>query len=171
MDEFKEATRQKLAQDKKDQAGQNAYSTVEEKAEVKTYPESLINVCSSQLDSYYRNYMAPQYGFTDFNTFLSQMNMTEETYQESLKQAAQSIAKTQLVTQAIAAKEGIEVTEDEVKKEIETAVSQSGQEEAEVRKSFEELYGTVITLEEYYRVTIITNKIIDFVGENAKIVE
>ena len=154
-----------------EQAGQNAYGTVEEKAEVKNYPESLINVCSTQLDSYYRNYMAPQYGFSDFNTFLTQMQMTEETYQQSLKQAAESIAKTQLVTEAIAAKEGITITEDEIKEQIDTVVSQSGQSEEELRKSFQDLYGTVITLEEYYRVTLVTNKVIDFVGENAKIVE
>ena len=50
-------------------------------------------------------------------------------------------------------------------------MSQSGQSEEELRKSFQDLYGTVITLEEYYRVTLVTNKVIDFVGENAKIVE
>ncbi len=171
VDEYKEVTRQNLVKDKKEQAGQNAYGTVEEKAEVKNYPESLINVCSTQLDSYYRNYMAPQYGFSDFNTFLTQMQMTEETYQQSLKQAAESIAKTQLVTEAIAAKEGITITEDEIKEQIDTVVSQSGQSEEELRKSFQDLYGTVITLEEYYRVTLVTNKVIDFVGENAKIVE
>ena len=99
------------------------------------------------------------------------MQMTEETYQQSLKQAAESIAKTQLVTEAIAAKEGITITEDEIKEQIDTVVSQSGQSEEELRKSFQDLYGTVITLEEYYRVTLVTNKVIDFVGENAKIVE
>lgn len=171
VDEYREGKRQELLKDKKDQAAQEAYAEVEEKAEVKQYPESLIEICSSQLDSYYRNYMAPQYGFSDFNTFLEQMNMTEDTYKQSLKQAAEGIAKTQLVTGAIAAKEGIEVTDEEVKEQIDTAVSQSGQEESELRKSFEELYGTVITLEEYYWVTLITNKVIDFVGENAKLIE
>lgn len=171
IDEYREGKRQELLKDKKDQAAQDAYSQVEEKATVKEYPESLINKCSSQLDSYYRKYMAPQYGFTDFNTFLSQMNMTEDSYYQSLKQAAEGIAKTQLVTGAIAEKEGIEVSDEDIQKEIETAVSQSGQSEEEIRKSFEDLYGAVITLEEYYWVTLLTNKVIDFVGENAKIIE
>lgn len=171
VDEYREGKRQELLKDKKAQAAQDAYGQVEEKATVNYYPESLVNKCKTQLDSYYRKYMAPQYGATDFSAFLSMMNMTEDTYNQSLKQAAEGIAKTQLVTGAIAKEEGIVVSNEEIQEEIATAVSQSGQSEEEIRKSFEDLYGTVITLEEYYWVTLLTNKVIDFVGENAKIVE
>lgn len=170
VDEYKTATRQNLAQEKKDKAGETAFGTVEEGSEVKTYPESLVNMCSSQLDAYYR-YMSTQYGFEDFNAFLTQMQMTEESYKQMLDQSAQSIAKTQLVAEAIAAKEGITVSDDEIKEQITTAVSQGGQTEEDLRKSFQELYGDVITIEEYYRITLTTNKVVDFVGENAKIVE
>lgn len=170
VDEYKTATRQNLAQEKKDKAGETAFGMVEEGSEVKTYPESLVNMCSSQLDAYYR-YMSTQYGFEDFNAFLTQMQMTEESYKQMLDQSAQSIAKTQLVAEAIAAKEGITVSDDEIKEQITTAVSQGGQTEEDLRKSFQELYGDVITIEEYYRITLTTNKVVDFVGENAKIVE
>lgn len=171
VDEYREGKRQELLKNKKAQVAQDAYAQVEEKATINQYPESLLNQCTSQLDSYYRNYVAPQYGATDFNTFLTQMNMTEDTYNQSLKQAAEGIAKTQLVTGAIADKEGIQVSEEEIQEQIATAVSQSGQSEEELRKSFEELYGTVISLEEYYWVSLLTDKVIDFVGENAKIIE
>lgn len=169
--EYRENIRQQLLQEKKDSAAEKAYSQVEEKSEVTKYPESLINVCKEQMDSYYRKYMAPQYGFEDFNSFLQQMNVTEEVYQQKLEEAAKSIAKTQLLTEAIAAKEGITVTDEEIKGEIDTVVAQSGQDEAALRKSFEEIYGTVMTLEEYYRISLITDRAITFVGENAKIVE
>ena len=170
VDEFKTATRQNLAQQKKDKAGETAFGTIEEGSEVKTYPESLVSMCSSQLDAYYR-YMSTQYGFEDFNTFLTQMQMNEESYKQMLDQSAQSIAKTQLVAEAIAVKEGITVGDEEIKEEIANAVSQGGQTEEDLRKSFQELYGDVITIEEYYRITLTTNKVVDFVGENAKIVE
>ena len=150
--------------------GETAFGKVEENSEVKTYPESLVNMCSSQLDAYYR-YMSTQYGFEDFNAFLTQMQMTEESYKQMLDQSAQSIAKTQLVAEAIAVKEGITVTDEEIKEQITDAVSQGQQTEEDLRKSFQELYGDVITIEEYYRITLITNKVVDFVGENAKIIE
>lgn len=170
VDEFKTATRQNLSQQKKDKAGETAFGTIEEGSEVKTYPESLVSMCSSQLDAYYR-YMSTQYGFEDFNAFLTQMQMNEDSYKQMLDQSAQSIAKTQLVAEAIAVKEGIAVSDEEIKEEITNAVSQGGQTEEDLRKSFQELYGDVITIEEYYRITLTTNKVVDFVGENAKIVE
>lgn len=170
VDEYKESIRQELLENNKKTAGQTAYGQVEEKAEVTTYPQSLIDTCTSQLDAYYR-YSATQYGFTDFNTFLEQMQMTEDSYKQSLEQAAKSIAKTQLLTEAIAEKEGITVSDDEIKEEISTMVTQSGQEESELRKNFEDLYGDAITIEDYYKITLLSNKVIDFVGENAVIKE
>lgn len=170
VDEYKKATLENLKKDKKESAGQNAYSEVEEKAEVKNYPEALVKTCSDQLDAYYQ-YMSTQYGFTDFNTFLTQMGMDEATYKENLTKAAQGIAKTQLLTEAIAEKEGITVSDEEIKTEIAKVAEESGQEEADLKKNFESLYGDSITVENYYKITLLTNKVVDFIGENAVIKE
>ena len=51
-----------LKKEKKDSAGSTAYGQVENKAEVKKYPDSIVNIATSQLDAYYR-YTAKQYGF------------------------------------------------------------------------------------------------------------
>ena len=121
------------------------------------------------MDAYYR-YTAKQYGFDDFNTFLTQSGMTEDTYKEQLKKAAQSIAKTQMLTEAIAEKEGITVSEEEINAEMKKVEEEGGTVE-ELKKNFKDLYGDVITIEEYYKITLLTNKVIDMVGENAKIKE
>lgn len=168
--EYKEGTRNKLLEDKKKSAGQTAYGEVEQKAEVKKYPETLVESCKSQLDAYYK-YTAKQYGYSDFKTFLSAMQMDEATYNDNLLKAAQSIAKTQILAEAIAAKENITVTDEEIKAEIASVAEQAGQQEADLKKNFEDLYGQAITIERYYKVTLLTNKVIDFVGENAKIIE
>ncbi len=168
--EYKDGTRKKLVDDKKKNAGQTAYGEVEQKAEVKKYPETLVESCKSQLDAYYK-YTAKQYGYSDFKTFLSAMQMDEATYNDNLLKAAQSISKTQLLAEAIAAKENITVTDEEIKAEIANVAKQAEQEEAELKKNFEDLYGQAITIERYYKVTLLTNKVIDFVGENAKIIE
>jgi len=41
----------------------------------------------------------------------------------------------------------------------------------ELKKNFKELYGDVISIEKYYKITLLTNKVIDMIGENAKIKE
>ena len=76
-----------LKKQKKDSAGSTAYGQVEDKAEVKKYPDSIVNTATSQLDAYYR-YTAKQYGFDDFNTFLTQSGMTEDTYNVELKKSS-----------------------------------------------------------------------------------
>ena len=38
-----------------------------------------------------------------------------------------------------------------------------------MKKNFKELYGDVISIEKYYKITLLTNKVIDMIGENAKI--
>lgn len=170
VEEYKEGTRKTLVQQKKDNAGQTAYGKVEEKVEVKSYPDALLKVYSAQLDAYYRA-SAQQYGFTDFNTFLTQSGMDEAAYKSYLDEAAKANAKTQLVTRYIADKEGFTVTDEDIKKEITSNLEASGQTEEDFRKSFEELYGKDMTLEQYYEIVLLTNKVIEFVGQNAKIVE
>ena len=96
--------------------------------------------------------------------------MTEDTYKEELKKAAQNIAKTQLLTEAIAEKEGITGTDDEITKEMQKVEEQGGTVD-ELKKNFKELYGDVISIEKYYKITLLTNKVIDMIGENAKIKE
>lgn len=170
IDEYKAGTRKTLAEQKKSNAGQTAYGKVEEKAEVKSYPEALTKVYSAQLDAYYRA-SATQYGFSDFTTFLTQSGMDEESYQSYLKEAAEANAKTQLITRYIADKEGFTITAEDIKNEISSNLEASGQSEDDFRKSFEDLYGKDMTLEQYYEIVLLTNKVIEFVGDNAKIIE
>ncbi len=170
VDEYKEGTRNKIKEEKKNNAGSTAYGKVEEGVQIKSYPEELMSVYSAQMDAYYRA-SAKQYGFQDFNTFLTQSGMDEATYKTYLEDAAKANVKTQLATRYIAAKEGIEVTDEEIASEIKSNMESAGQTEEEFRKSYSDLYGTQMTLEQYYEIVLLTNKIVDFVGENAKIVE
>ncbi len=170
VDEYKAGTLETLKKQKKDNAGQTAYGKVEEKVEVKSYPEALLSVYTAQLDAYYRA-SASQYGFSDFNTFLSQSGMDEAAYQSYLKEAAEANAKTQLVTRYIADKEGFTVTDEDIKNEISSNLEASGQTEDEFRKSFEELYGKDMPLDQYYEIVLPTNKVIEFVVKNAKLIE
>lgn len=170
-DEYKESVQEKLKQEKKDAAGETAYAEIEEKAEVKKYPETLVESCKLQLDAYYKYMATQQYGYSDFKSFLDAVQMSQEAYEETLLTSAQSIAKTQLLTEAIAARENISVTDEEVAAEIASIAQQSGQEESVLRENFTGLYENAITIERYYNTVLLSNKVIDLIGENVKIVE
>lgn len=172
VEEYRENIRQNLFQEKKEEATEKAYMQVAEKSEVIKYPETLVNEYVEQMDFYQRNMAPSQYGYEDFNQLLKEgYRMTEEQYKQKLEEVAKSDTKTRLLAETIAARESITVTDDEIKDQISLVLTQSGQDEAALRKNFEETYGTTMTLEEYFRLMLITNKVIDFIGDNVKIVE
>lgn len=169
--EYKTKTKESLINSKKESAGSTALDTVEKNSKFNSIPESLKSSCSKQLDSYYR-YMATSYGYTDFSTFLTQMNMTQDAYDKQLASGAETLAKTQLLTAAIAAKENLSVSDDEIKKTISDAVaanSSSGMDENALREQFKSIYGDVITMEEYYKINLLNEKVINLLKDNAKI--
>lgn len=168
VDEYKKGTLEKLKKDKEEDAGSSAYNIVQEKTEVKNYPDSLISGIKKQIDAYYR-YMAKQYQFEDFNKFLEQSGMTEDAYNEQLKKAAENVAKSQLIAEVICAKENITVTDEEVDNAIKEAAEQGQQSVEDFEKAFKEAYGDSITIKQYHKNMLITNKAGDFVKDNAVI--
>lgn len=169
VEEYRENIRQQLLEEKKESELEKVYLQIEEKSEVTKYPESLVNACRGWLDSRFRNGVESE--GEDFSSYLQRVNKTEEMYQEELEEAAKSFAKSRLLAEAIATKEGIKVTDEEIKGVVDSQIMQFGGDEAAMRKQYEEFYGTTITLEEYFRFVMINNKVIDFVGENAEIIE
>lgn len=174
--EYKTKTKESLVNSKKESAGSTALETVQSSSKFLSIPDALKESCNNQLDSYY-HYMATSYGYTDFNAFLTQMNMTEDAYKKTLAESADTLAKTQLLTAAIAAKENLSVTDDEIKKEISDAVAANassggdGADESALREQFKSIYGDAITLEEYFKINLLNDKVINFLKENAKIKE
>ncbi len=170
VEEYKKGTMESLKKKKKDDAGTTAYGQIDQEAEkLKDYPADLVKAYSTQIDNYYRG-MASSYQM-EFEAFLSQMAMDEATYQKYLDEAAQSSVKTQLLTEAIAEKEGITVTEEELKARIKEDVDASGKTEEDLRKSFQDYYGKDMPMDLYYRAFLLQNKVIEFIGQNAKIKE
>lgn len=174
--EYKTKTKESLANSKKESAGSTAMETVEKNSKFVSVPEELKQSCSNQLDSYYR-YMGTSNGYPDFKTFLTAMKMTEDAYKKTLAEGAETLAKSQLLTAAIAAKENLSVTDDEVKKQISDAVAASASsggekmDENTLREQFKSIYGDSITLEEYYKINLLNEKVLNMLKENAKIKE
>ncbi|MCH5252298.1 MAG: trigger factor [Lachnospiraceae bacterium] len=170
-DEFKQKTREELSNKKKDSAGSTAMDIAEKNSTFKSIPEELKASCRSQMDSYYR-YTATSYGFADLNAFLQASGMSETAYQTELSNNAETLAKTWLMTFAIAKKENIVITDEDIKKEIDAIVTQNaaaGADEAALRDQFKAIYGDTITLEEYYRIQLMNTQVIELLSNNAKI--
>ena len=131
--------------------------TVMNNAELQDPPEDMTNRYYSRLIDN-MNYYASMYGY-DLETFLSLNGTSEETIMESARNAAK-----QLITmQAIAEAEGIEVTDEELDEEIEANAVSMGYEDADAYREALDAEG--------YREYMLTEKVLDFLLENAEVVD
>ena len=131
--------------------------TVMNNAELQDPPEDMTNRYYSRLIDN-MNYYASMYGY-DLETFLSLNGTSEETIMESARNAAK-----QLITmQAIAEAEGIEVTDEELDEEIEANAVSMGYEDGDAYREALDAEG--------YREYMLTEKVLDFLLENAEVVD
>ena len=131
--------------------------TVMNNAELQDPPEDMTNRYYSRLIDN-MNYYASMYGY-DLETFLSLNGTSEETIMESARNAAK-----QLITmQAIAEAEGMEVTDEELDEEIEANAVSMGYEDADAYREALDAEG--------YREYMLTEKVLDFLLENAEVVD
>ena len=131
--------------------------TVMNNAKLQDPPEDMTNRYYSRLIDN-MNYYASMYGY-DLETFLSLNGTSEETIMESAGNAAK-----QLITmQAIAEAEGIEVTDEELDEEIEANAVSMGYEDADAYREALDAEG--------YREYMLTEKVLDFLLENAEVVD
>ena len=135
---------------------------VTENATVSEAPQELV-------DRFYNininnmNYQAMMYGM-DLEGFVnSYYGMDAETFEEETVAAAKISAEQALVCLKIAADENITVTDEEIEQSVEENYAGYGYASAEEFK-------TTIDMEEY-RDSLLLNKIVDFLVENATITE
>jgi len=105
-----------------------------------------------------------RYQGMNLDTYLKMTNSDIETLKKEYREIAYNEVKTQLVLEKIQQVEGIEVTDDEIDEEIRKYADKQ-------KKSFEEakkLFGEDDIV--YIKNSLMTDKIIDFLVKNAKIV-
>lgn len=131
-------------------------------AQVKEIPQELIDKFQNiSMDNV--NYQAMTYGM-DLETFVSgYYGVSVDVFEEEMKTAATESAKQAMVCIKIAKEESIEVTEEEIDAKIEENYAGYGYESAETFKS-------TVDMEEY-KDSLLLNKVVDFLVENAKITQ
>lgn len=160
IEEYEEALREELLlsaqEEAKTAAGEDALAQAIENAEIKGYPEALFDVCYKDTKASYESY-AEMFGM-EYEEFMSEF-MDGEDLEETTKSWVYEI----LVSQAIAEKEGYDVSDKDYESEAEKLAIDYGYASLE---DFEEDYGKLSIM-----TTLIREKTIDFLYENAKVEE
>lgn len=130
-------------------------------AKVEKYSDKDIDLLyekeKSQMESYYSAY----YGM-DFASVLSQYGMTEESFKEStLENSIKPQSKTQMALYYIFDKEGMSCSSDEINAKINEFVKAN---EGSTASDVKDFYG-----EHYFEYVVVSEKVSDFLYENAKV--
>ena len=135
--EYKEEVRKQLEEDAKtnyeDSLSQEVWQAVLDNTEVKKYPEEDVQEISDSLIEQYKS--AAEYYGQDYETFIEeQMQTTVEDFESQVEEAAKSSVKQTMVTEAIADKEKINLTDDVYEEQLKQMAEDYGYEDVDALK-------------------------------------
>lgn len=117
-----------------------ALSKLVDDSEVKKYPKDKLKQVKKQLNTSITYYLT-QYG-SSLSAYLEQMGMTQEQYDEQVEKTAKDNVKKQLVLNAIAQAENLEVTKDQYNEALDTYLNANGcEKESDLDKVFKQQFG------------------------------
>ena len=148
---------------KNDTSKSMAISKLVDDSEVKTYPKDKLKQVKKQLETSITYYLS-QYG-SSLSAYLEQMGMTEDQYKEQVEKTAKDNVKKQLVLNAIAQAEKIEVTKEQYKESLDTYLNANGcKKESDLDKIFKQQFGAKTKVVIYP--DIIEKNVGDFIVDN-----
>ena len=135
-----------------------AYEKVAAACEFKDAPEAMVTRMNNTLTSNLSSY-AGMYG-VDLGTYVSAMyGGTAEEYETTLLEQSKIMAQHYLMMQAIADREGLSVSDEELEEQLSQEAQDYGYETVEEYKSLVDV--------EAFREYLMTQKVLTFLGENA----
>ena len=164
--EYEKAVEEKLYKQKEEEAQKNmeteVWSKVLAKTKVLKYPEEVVNHYVETFDAL-TDYNAEQYGL-DRKDFIAQYYgaATEKDLKLQLVDYAQTLVKQEMLVEYIADKEGITYTDEEAA-ELQKNIETQGYTDESVQRD------TGRTMDQYVHIELLYEKVLDFLGENAKL--
>lgn len=135
-----------------------AYEKVAAECEFKDAPEAMVTRMNNTLTSNLSSY-ASMYG-VDLGTYVSAMyGGTAEEYETTLLEQSKMMAQHYLMMQAIADREGLSVSDEELEEQLSQEAQDYGYETVEEYKYLVDV--------EAFREYLMTQKVLAFLGENA----
>ncbi|MCR4605975.1 MAG: trigger factor [Eubacterium sp.] len=169
LEDWKAATKKSLADVKKSGAATTAMDMVFKTSKVKSIPPTLLLAEKEMTRTNFLNTISQQ--GIDLQTALSMQGKTEAEFEDMLLEQAKSTCEAELICEAIAATEKLDVSDQAVQKYIDDMVVQSGRTLDDIKESFVQYYGTAEKFEDYMKTAYVYNTVAKFVGDNAKIKE
>ena len=165
-DDYSEKLKDDIYNEKKDSLTDNAFIYVLDNSPVKDTPQFLVDLMRLRIDCSYKS-MAKQYSYDDYEKFIQDyFGNTMDEYNTQIDTMAKEYVEQQLVTKAIAEKENIKVTDEEYQEQLVKYMEGNNIEnEVEMEKFAIENYGS--HLEDLINESIILNKVLEVVGNNA----
>jgi FKBP-type peptidyl-prolyl cis-trans isomerase (trigger factor) len=156
--DYKEKNRKTIIRSK-------AIEQVCKSSEVKNYPENKVEEMQTQLDTSISNFLKSQ--SMTMSDYLKNNSMTQEQYDKELAENAKQDVGNQIVYNAIAQAEKIEVTDEEYQTELNTYLSNYGcKSETELDTAFTTNYGT--TAKNIIYNELLYSKVADYLVGNVK---
>lgn len=166
IDAYKEALRAEISADNEKQAEQSAqqsvFDKVVENCEITGYEESEVK---KLVDEEFENFQkqADNYGYSLEDMMKMYGYNSEDELKEGINEYVKNYLKQKMVMYAIAKKEGIKVTKEESEEKLNEYMENYG---IKTKEEAYEYYG-----EEFFEVSILSGKVMDFLMENAKLVD
>lgn len=154
LEDYQNAIYDQIYSEYNEQRMSDVWNQVLENATISGYPQEEIDAYAAEMADYY-NQMAEQYGI-DYETFISYYGYTTETMEEACQTYGKNVLNEKMVLYMIAQEEGLDITDDEYRTEMDNLVEMSGMEEEQIV----ELYGG----EDYIRESLLFTKVLDYLS-------
>jgi len=162
FEEYKESVQEKLQKNKEERTEREyenkLIETASENAEVDV-PDKMVE---EELDKMYQNFAqsVSQQGM-EVEDYLDYMGTDEEGWREQNREAAENRTRSNLILEAIAEKEGIEISEEEIEEQIEE-IAENNDQDPEQIKAFLQMQGQLDGLKDGLKM----QKTIEYLKEN-----
>lgn len=135
--EYKEEVKKRIVSDNKknyeDSISQSVWQKVLDNTEIKKYPEKEVKKISDSLVDQYKT--TAEYYQQDYETFIQdQMGYSVEEFEKQVDDAAKASIKQTMVTEAIADKEKIKLSDDKYKEQLKKIAKSFGYEDVDALK-------------------------------------
>lgn len=165
-EEYREKVRNDLYNDKVSGIADTAFMTVLSNSEVKECPQFLVDLMKLRLDASYKS-IASKYKYDDFEKFVQDyFETTIDEYNKSLDERATQYVKQQLVTEAIAEKENIAVSDEEYQETLKEYMDGNGVSNEEEMEKYS-IDNFASKLDTIINEAVILNKVLKVVKDNA----
>ncbi|MBO4394864.1 MAG: trigger factor [Eubacterium sp.] len=177
VEAFKDAKRIEISDSKEQQARQSgALEKVVGESTVKEVPPTLLLAEKEMLRAQTENQMK-MYGMT-LEEALEQQGMSMEDFEAYLEQNAQTMAESELIMEAIAIQENVDLSQQAVDAFVDEMLEKSASSSEtgekmtvdELKENYANVYGNSMPFDRYMRSSMIYSRVSEIVGNAVKII-